>query len=419
MISILLITTIVTIGYFATKQTEKIAQEEITMLLRANGQMLIKEKYRDFTESIGFFENQFFIRISNYVTGRQFFGGNNSLSITGSCVDNSYFEYQIYFCKEKIFPTPIILMIILVLILSMLVAVSVVKKLNRILHRSLTELLFAAGFNISETLGLGERWSTVLEMSDQFLVYKNREIENQKSIALTELAKKVAHDIRSPISTLNLLASRINDPDLKILQLSAVNQINLIANNLLCESKSQQSENQNLNSFDLKDIPNENAQAPNLLKELFTNITKEYDLKKSYINRHIKFDFDDSIFDRSSGFNEKAICILQSAVNNFIQNAIEATLPSLGIITISVYSVGGKVEISVNDNGKGIPKHILPLLGDERISFGKNDIINSKNSHISGNGIALFNAKKDLREIDAELNIYSVENKGTTICIVI
>ena len=249
-----------------------------------------------------------------------------------------------------------------------------------------------------------EFYAFILHLVIYFLIYLNtKTIEEKRQLEKSkfDLARKIAHDIRSPISTLNLISSKIEDPAIKELQTMVVEQINSIANNLLNES----------NSFSNR-TDNSTTSLMNILKQ----IEQEFEFKKVSFKRTIQFNLDESNFDKFTISKEQSK-ILYSCINNFIQNSIEATTDDSVIeVIVKKSDVNGKsFEIVVKDNGKGIPDHILSKLGTEAISYGKE----ANNSFNSGNGIVLFNAKKDLNQIGADLKIKSQINIGTevTICI--
>ena len=232
-------------------------------------------------------------------------------------------------------------------------------------------------------------------------------LENSRAQIKFDLSKKIAHDIRSPISTLNLISQHIQDPELSNLQKMVVDQINTIANELLV--KSNKIGEHYLNNLN-------NCESQEEIFDFFKRIQFEFEFKKSAFTQSINFQIEKDT-NRSIYLSREQQGVLYSNINNFIQNSIEAT-NSDGLIEVILRSSNRPnktYEIVVKDNGKGIPDHILQKLGNEVVSYGKdnNNIFNS------GNGIALFNAKKDLKNINADLEIKSVINVGTEVIIYI
>lgn len=261
----------------------------------------------------------------------------------------------------------------------------------KIFSESLKNKKMVASFNSKEFRGIKEAFLESLNNLNYIEVSKMR-------IALSQ---KLAHDIRSPISTLNLISSKIEDLEIRTLQLAVVDQINTIANNLLDQTKTD----------GVSDIVLG-------FSEMLFNLEKEYQFKSTSISQKITFKINyDSI--QNKKFSSQLNSIIYSTLNNLIQNSIEATSKN-GVISISVgLNTDHKIEVSVSDNGKGIPPEILKRLGKEVLTFGKNKENNGSSNLKSGNGIALFNAKKELAENNIELLITSKQNLDTTVKIII
>lgn len=234
----------------------------------------------------------------------------------------------------------------------------------------------------------------------------------QNKEILFNLSQKLAHDIRSPISTLNLISSKIENAEIKSLQLAVVEQINAIANALLNENKT------NTQGSGLHLIPNSiNNREKQSLKSIFKNLKNEYAFKKISIQQDIIFDINEAQINDSRISAELGTIIYRS-VNNFIQNAIEASPPPNSTIIVRCIKLNADknmFEISVIDEGKGIPADIIKRLGNEVISYGKDN--EAVLAHNSGSGIALYNAKIDIHKHGGELLIESQIGTGTQVSI--
>jgi signal transduction histidine kinase len=257
------------------------------------------------------------------------------------------------------------------------------------------------------------------------------EAELQQNNQIVRLSQKIAHDIRSPMSTLNLISARIADPEIQALQLAVVEQINQIANNLLTEIKNnshtliQQEEESGIrfrekveeggNRFHKKTEPKLENFKNSTLVQLFKNIEKEYSFKKSVISQNLVFEINYVDLERSKMISKNLEALIHRSINNFVQNSVEAT-PTEGTISIKVSGKKDRIEVIVKDTGRGIPPEILIRLGKEQISFGKSE--KEKELFNSGSGIALFNANEDLVREGAQLLIDSKVGIGTSISIV-
>ena len=96
---------------------------------------------------------------------------------------------------------------------------------------------------------------------------------------------------------------------------------------------------------------------------------------------------------------------------NVITNAIKYT-PNGGKIHVTARTVDGGAEITVADNGMGIPKNDLPHIFDR---FYRVDKARSRESGGSGLGLAI--AKEFIQNLKGTIRIESEQNEGTTVVI--
>lgn len=97
---------------------------------------------------------------------------------------------------------------------------------------------------------------------------------------------------------------------------------------------------------------------------------------------------------------------LQSILFNLIDNAIEASCPERSKVEIAVQLGGDEyVELSIRDEGRGVPAEILPRLMTEGFTFGKD----------GGNGFGLFHARELALSAGGRIDIESKEQVGTTV----
>lgn len=234
------------------------------------------------------------------------------------------------------------------------------------------------------------------------IVTREEQVKNEKELlrlseiasinqALSIQAKQVAHDIRSPLSVLNMIIPIFSDEseEKKDLIKQAVERINNIASELLTKSVTQSNNNYNYNPLKLiQRIINEKNVALGAEGIL---------LKLDHIDQDI------TIFVKIKESD------LERILSNIINNSIEAVDPRAGHIICSFNSYENNFEFAVADNGKGIPSHLIDKLGQQGASFGKESHVNS------GSGLGLFHAKKVLEEIGGRLEISSRLNEGTVV----
>lgn len=251
----------------------------------------------------------------------------------------------------------------------------------------------------------------VINLIFTFLIYSNYfNFKNKLDLRLhiTKLSQKLAHDIRTPLSTLNLISSKISDPEIKRLQLSVVKHINEIANDLLNQSRQNNSAVLDKEALRNRDVSNTE------LAELLLNLEKEYKFKSISLKQKFVFRIDEVLLNKYFIENE-LLKIIYPIINNLIQNSVDATTAG-SEITIYNSVKPDRLLLVVEDNGRGMPADLLAQIGNKPISFGKQNT-NNANQIISGNGIALFNAKNDLARFDADLLIESRLGFGTKISI--
>lgn len=228
-------------------------------------------------------------------------------------------------------------------------------------------------------------------------------IRHQSEKSLMDQAKQVAHDIRSPLSALNMaLYSLQQVPEEKrVLIRSAVGRINDIANSLLEKGK-QTTENpiQNVDNSEINSST-ELLMVSSLVDSLVSEkrivirenskIFLEANLQKSY-----------GLFIFANGTELKRV------LSNLINNSIEAFGEKAGNIEVDLDSNEKDVIISVRDNGKGIPSHILQKLGEKGVTHGK---VGTQ----SGSGLGVYHAKTTVEAFGGKFDVESTEGKGTLI----
>jgi signal transduction histidine kinase len=208
------------------------------------------------------------------------------------------------------------------------------------------------------------------------------------------MAKQVSHDIRSPVSALNLVIQSLNEipEQRKTFLLEASSRVNDIANELLQLARNPQegrvhSTLQTLN-------------APGIL-ELIDHVITERRVQMGV--RPIQFRT------KCQNSSDKVMVSLDAQklkriLSNTIQNAVDA-IASEGNIEIKLDYRNSDLVIQITDNGKGIPAEILPKLMREGSTFGKEN----------GNGLGLYMAKRDLESWGGSLQLKSQVGAGTTV----
>lgn len=286
-------------------------------------------------------------------------------------------------------------------------------------YRSIKNQLFTALKHIDETieyirLGNIPNFSYQTENNEfsrfiagmKTLYNSTKEIERSK--LFFDITRQVSHDIRSPLAALNMTVNGMSEnlpEEKKVVIKNSIERINDIANDLLRRSKQP-----------LYSEKPEHAASKNLNHEPILSTINSIVIEKKIQfekNRNVE------IILRKPNCEEiySNICAasLKRIISNVVNNSFEAiqSLPK-GTIFVSVsITTNNEIEISVVDNGNGIPEEIL-------IQLGKHEVTSKKQNSIEGgSGIGLLNANKLINSWNGRLIVQSNLSLGTEVKIII
>ncbi|MCB0361554.1 MAG: HAMP domain-containing histidine kinase, partial [Bdellovibrionales bacterium] len=196
----------------------------------------------------------------------------------------------------------------------------------------------------------------------------------------SEVAAQVAHDIRSPLSALNMVTSILTEVPSEKRQLlrQATQRINDISQDLLEQSKQEVSQGK---AYQATQVPRSKVMLADLLDAIVSEKRAQF-ADKSDLQLSI---------DLSRGydlFSEIEPSELARTVSNLINNAIEACDKD-AVVDVTINNVSGRNHITISDNGKGIPNEVMKTLGVRGQSFGKS-------VETSGFGLGLYHARRTI-----------------------
>lgn len=227
------------------------------------------------------------------------------------------------------------------------------------------------------------------------------EIQKQRA----DLARQVAHDIRSPLMALRAFEKRLPemDEETKSLLHHSVTRVHSIAEELLAFSRKQKNE--------FAEVSLQSAAAYSA-KSLCDDLEKQIALRRiSEPAIQWTFQSDPSL---SEGQGQPMslvieVSILSRAIENLLQNAVESFQSSHSIEQPQVFLGLRKQEdvlmIFIQDNGQGMPETLLEKLGHFEVTDGK----------VNGNGLALLNLYRTLKQHGCDWKIQSKLGVGTRI----
>jgi hypothetical protein len=252
----------------------------------------------------------------------------------------------------------------------------------------------------------------LISFAPMFVYFKSKlhkkyeeEILKNKNDVIVNLTKQVSPDIRSPLSALSSIVGQLqNIPEHhRLILRSSVNRISDIANTLLTKAKEQKSQNPVSEFTSTSQAPL--ALSVELLPALVDSIVSE---KRVQFRDKIGIDIEGDLSNSYGAFANINVTELSRLLSNTVNNSAESLPKGKGTAVISVQNQKDSVILSVSDNGKGIPKHILEKLGQMGVTHGKERTQ-------SGSGLGVYHAKKTIESFGGKFEIQTEEGNGTRI----
>ncbi|MEK7358620.1 MAG: HAMP domain-containing sensor histidine kinase [Bdellovibrionota bacterium] len=206
-----------------------------------------------------------------------------------------------------------------------------------------------------------------------------------------DIAKQVSHDIRSPVSALNIVANaatKLTHDERQLIQ-SAAKRINDIAGKLLEKAGPVQIDAPSTEVFDIDLVVN----------SVIAEKRAQYSHREQVAIRYDERGSSTPVRGNSVDF--------ACAISNLINNAVEA-LESDGEIQVDVEAGASHVTLAVTDNGKGMSNDVITTVGTKGFSSGKT-------SKESGFGLGLYHAKQTAERSGGRLRIQSRLGEGTSV----
>lgn len=248
-------------------------------------------------------------------------------------------------------------------------------------------LLIAMGIALLAAVVAG--WYLVHSLQQRVVRPLLQSIEhNARLSAMAEMATQVAHDIRAPLSALNVVNDELSElPEAKRdLVRGAIRRIQDIASHLL-ESKTS--------SRDLRTAVSVAGAAESILAEK----------RMQYRDRpHVQLTVTEAL--PEGHFALVQPIELKRMISNLIDNAVQA-VGQKGRVEVSVREERGTLRLSIQDDGCGIEKEVLPKLMTKGATFKKS----------GGSGLGLYHARTTAESWGGDVDIQSTPGSGTTVTV--
>lgn len=216
----------------------------------------------------------------------------------------------------------------------------------------------------------------------------------EKFAATGRIARTIAHEVRNPLTNINLAADQLKSEHINVDENSEFlfdmiqrnsNRINQLISDLLNSTKFSEL------SFEKISI---NLLLDNVLKDAEDRIT----LANIKVIRKYSNDICNILVDKDK---------IKIAFLNIIINAVEAMEnKSDGLLTIETRGENGKCKVTISDNGVGLDEESLLHLFEPYFTSKSN-----------GNGLGLTNTQNIVLNHKGEIAVQSEKNKGTAFTI--
>lgn len=238
------------------------------------------------------------------------------------------------------------------------------------------------------------RLADLLDESTKQLVAATTQAE------IAKVATQVSHDIRSPLSALDIVLMDLSTlpEDKRILVRSATQRIKDIANNLIAKHKM---------TISKATSPTRSVQ---LISHILESIVSE---KRTQFSSRAAIEIDLGLTEKSYGlFAEIEPQELKRVISNLINNSVDA-ISDRGLIRVQLDQIGEDyVRIAVVDTGAGIPSEILGRLGERGVTAGDK-------STDSGSGLGIFHAKTTVESWGGKFSIETQVGQGTSVNLIL
>lgn len=232
---------------------------------------------------------------------------------------------------------------------------------------------------------------SLLSYAAQLKEASRREVEAKFKYELGEIASQVAHDIRSPLSALNVMEPELTKlPEMqRNLLRMAITRIREIADSLLVHHERDKEGK----VFDQEKSSEPIAQ---IIETLVMEKKQELRIRPD-INLVLLIERGKLVF--ANIHRGQFLRVL----SNLINNSVEAS-PSGGNVVVSLSATETEIIIQIRDEGVGISPEVITKLGSRGATFNKEQ----------GLGLGLNHARKTLEASGGNLRIESAVGKGTT-----
>jgi signal transduction histidine kinase len=241
----------------------------------------------------------------------------------------------------------------------------------------------------------------VLELRSMVERAQKEYADSKSEAEVGKIAQHAAHDIRAPLAVIDFVSRNLSQlPEgERVLLRNAIQRFREIADDLLYWGR--KSENKSQTSL----LPSKTSSiGVHSLQGIVQDIVSEKMVEfKTAPGLRVSMKTDPSQYGKFVRINAGSF---KRILSNVMNNAAEA-MKFQGAVKVSIEEFnsesGSRLAVRISDIGPGIPAHLLPQLGNVKISYEKK----------GGLGLGLIHAKKSLVSWGGDLKISSNDGHGT------
>lgn len=218
---------------------------------------------------------------------------------------------------------------------------------------------------------------------------RENEMRNEQLVAIGTLAAGTAHALGTPLSTMAVLLTELDKLDAEQLKNNEIKDDISVLKQQVTRCKHSLTQ---LTRYYNKDNPESEK---NVLLTEFVNDIKDY-----ILNIHPSASIEFNI-DCSDDLEVVSNLSVRHAVINIIENGIKATEKHVDVNFKITEDSPTKFEISINDDGPGIPANVMENMGDPFISSRKESM-----------GLGIFLANAAVQRLGGTIEMFNLKIGG-------
>jgi signal transduction histidine kinase len=217
------------------RQNEQLVHYELSLLLKTNAQLVKEKRLRELSEQANFGNQEWSIQFHDVVKNESFTMSSTGMTSFRVCASEKYFEYDVKLCRPQLIPWGYLSIVALLYFAILFVTALILSRSHSQLLQSFKNLFVAANLPYPNPLSFDSAWHFANNMANAFKDLQLRSAQFGRAEAFSKIASQVAHDIRSPVSALNIVAGSLPDIPAEKREMikTAATRISKIADTLL------------------------------------------------------------------------------------------------------------------------------------------------------------------------------------------